>query len=129
MRMVVLIAAACGGSWAPVLSVGGTYATQVSLLPGNTCGDVQVQNEQTVVDHSPGSGSLRLTHAGSTYDGTVDRTGNFTVPAVQRSGFTISIAGQFNATGFTATVTVDPPNCEYEVSWLGSKSGPANTFP
>ena len=129
MRMIVSLVVACGGSPAPVLSVGGTYATQVALLPGNTCGDVQVQNDQTVVDHTPGSGSLRLTHAGATYDGTIDRTGSFAVPTVQRGGFTIAIAGQFNRTGFTATVTVDPAGCEYKVSWVGSKAGPPNTFP
>src|SRR5437879_5210767 len=130
MRAIILLVAACGGggagSQAPVLSVGGTYSTEVALLPGNSCGPVDVQNNQTIVAHSPGSDSLQLTHAGFTYAGSVDRMGNFTVPAVQRPGFTISIAGQFDRTGFTATVTVDPPNCEYKVSWVGSKVGPPN---
>lgn len=123
----------CGGSQQiAVLSVGGTYETQVTLLPdGNTCGPEQVQNNQTIVAQSPGSNSLSLTHAGFTYSGTVDRTGHFTIPPTQRSGFVISIAGQFDRTGFTATVTVDPqqPPCEYKVGWNGSKDDSPNTFP
>jgi hypothetical protein len=68
---ILLATASCGGSSGPAvipgLSVGGTYDTQVSLLPdGNGCGAVQVQNNQTIVAQTPGSGSLSLTHAGNT---------------------------------------------------------------
>ena len=131
--MLLALAVACGGSQqTAVLSVGGTYETQVSLLPdGNTCGPVQVQNNQTIVAHSPGSSSLQLTHAAFTYSGTVDRAGNFTISPTQQLGFVISIVGQFDRTGFNAVVTVDPqqPPCEYKVKWVGTKNGPPNTFP
>jgi len=127
----------CGGSSSPAaipgLSVGGTYDTQVTLLPdGNTCGAVQVQNNPTIVDHVSGSASLALTHARNRYPGTVDRTGRFSTPPLLVSGsFSISIAGQFSPTGFDATVQVDQvsPACGYRVHWVGTKSGPPNTFP
>jgi hypothetical protein len=129
--------ASCGSSKGPAvipgLSVGGTYDTQVSLLPdGNTCGAVQVQNNPTIVDQTPGSGSLSLTHAGNIYPGTVDRTGRFSTPPLMVSGkFNVSIAGQFSLTGFDATVQVDQvsPPCGYKVHWVGTKNGPPNTFP
>ncbi len=134
---ILLATASCGGSSGPAvipgLSVGGTYDTQVSLLPdGNTCGAVQVQNNQTIVAQTPGSGSRSLTHARNSYPGTVDRTGRFSTPAKLVSGsFNISIAGQFSVTGFDATVQVDQvsPPCGYKVHWVGTKSGPPNTFP
>src|SRR5438270_9753739 len=129
--ILIAATASCGGSSGPaVLSVGGTYATQVTLLPdGNSCGSVQVQNNPTTVDQTPGSGSLALTHAGNRYPGTVDRTGLFSTPAVVVAGnFNISIAGQFNVTGFDATVQVDQlsPPCGYKVHWVGTKNGAPN---
>jgi hypothetical protein len=131
------VAAACGGSSGPAvipgLSVGGTYDTQVSLLPdGNTCGAVQVQNNPTTVSQTPGSASLSLTHAGNTFLGTVDRTGHFSTPALLVGGkFNLSITGQFSRTGFEATVQVDQlsPPCGYKVHWVGTKNGSPNTFP
>ncbi len=128
---------ACGGSSPsqdiPGLSVGGSYDTQVSLLPdGNTCGSVQVMNNPTSVAHSPGSRSLTLTHASFSDSGTVDPAGRFTVPPMLHGGtYNISIAGQFSQTGFTATVVVDPQQlpCEYKVAWVGTKNGAPNTFP
>ncbi len=43
---------------APVLSVGGVFSTQVSLVPGqNTCGNVNVQNNPD--DRGPGAGLAR----------------------------------------------------------------------
>ena len=139
---IAAVAFGCGGSSdVRQLSVGGTYSTAVALLPaGNTCGAVQVQNNPTVVAHAPGAATLSLTHAGTSYSGTVTNNsgdvspaGAFSVPAtdVGAGAFTISIAGQFTATGFTATVHVvqHQPSCQYDVSWVGTKSGPPNTFP
>jgi hypothetical protein len=118
---------------APVLSVGGTYPTDVALVPGqNTCGPVTVEDAVTTVAQTPGSHTLSLTHAGNTYTGTVEDDGRFsTQPKTLTSGssqFTITIAGQFSPSGFTATVQVDvtqtgpPPTCSYQVSWVGTKS-------
>lgn len=140
IALLIWVAAAnasCGGSGGsaaiPGLSVGGTYDTMVTLLPaGNTCGNVSVQNNPTVVDQPPGSASLSLTHAGNVYSGSVDRTGHFsTSPRVVGGNFNISITGQFSASGFDATVQVQQlsPPCGYQVHWVGSKNGPPNTFP
>jgi hypothetical protein len=133
---IAAVSFACGGSseMTRQLSVGGTYATQVALLPaGNTCSGVSVQNNPTVVAHTPGAETLSLTHAGTTYSGTITQTGAFSVPATAVSGgaFTVSIAGQFTAMGLTATAHVaqGQPPCGYDVSWTGTKSGNPNTFP
>ena len=129
---IAAVAAACGGSSEMrQLSVGGTYATSVDLLPGNTCSPPQVNDNPTVVAHAPGAQSLSLTHAGITYSGTVTPAGAFTVPPTPVGIFSISIAGQFIQSGFTATTHVaqSQPACAYDVSWVGTKSGPPNTFP
>jgi hypothetical protein len=136
MRRAVLCAVliACGGSSGSAqLSVGGSYPTTVALVPGGTCTGAQTQDNTTVVAHSPGASSLSLTHAGNSYAGSVTTTGAFTVPqtAVGGGGFTISMAGQFSTTGFTATVHVvqQSPSCQYDVSWTGTKTGAPNTIP
>ena len=112
-------------------SVGGTYPTTVSLVPGqNTCGNVTVQNAVTTVAHAPGAHTLSLTHAGNTYTGTIEDDGRFsTTPKVLTGGgsqFTITIAGKFTLDAFTATVRVDQtapaPACFYLVDWAGVKS-------
>jgi hypothetical protein len=136
MRRAALFAVliACGGSsGSGQLSVGGNYPTAVALVPGGSCGTVQVQDNATVVAHSPGAASLTLTHAGNNYAGSVTSTGAFTVPQTQVGGgaFSISMTGQFSTTGFTATVHVaqQSPSCQYEVSWTGTKTGAPNTIP
>jgi hypothetical protein len=109
------------------LSVGGSYPTTASLVPGaNTCGSVTVMNAVTTVAHVPGSHVLSLTHAGNTYTGTIEDDGRFsTHPKVVTGGgsqFTITIDGTFTPGGFTATVRVDqtaPTACFYLVDWLG----------
>ena len=122
----------------PVLSVGGAYATDVALVPGqNTCGNVTVQDNPTTVVQAPGSHDLTLTHAEITYEGTVDDDGHFsTTPESVSSGgsqFTITIEGQFSGQGFTAIVRVDQtapaPACFYLVDWVGLKEIGANFFP
>lgn len=131
---IAAVALGCGGSpEVRQLSVGGTYATQVTLLPGSTCSAPTVRDNPTDVAHTPGASTLTLTHAGTAYSGTVAQTGAFSVPgtAVGSGAFTISIAGQFTAMGFTATAHVlqSQPSCSYDVSWVGTKSGAPNTFP
>ncbi len=116
----------------PVLSVGGVSSTQVSLVPGqNTCGNVNVQNNPTTVVQTPGSHALTLTHAGITYEGTVEDDGSFSMqPETVGGQFTITIQGQFTPQGFTATVRVDQtaPACFYLVDWVGLKDVGANFF-
>lgn len=123
---------------APVLSVGGTYPTDVSLVPGqNTCGNVTVQDTVTTVVQTPASHALTLTHAGITSEGTVGDDGHFTTApeSVSAGGiqFTITIEGQFTGQGFTATGRVDQtapaPACFYLVDWVGLKETGANFFP
>jgi hypothetical protein len=121
-------------------SVGGTYQTQVSLVAGrNTCGVVTVQNNPTVVTHSPRAHTLSLTHAGNAYPGTIDSTARFATAPTTISGggsqYTLTINGQFTRTGFDADVPVDvqqpqtPQTCSYLVHWVGTKDGAPNTIP
>jgi len=149
---IVAMVAVCtcgGGSTSPttnstptsnLLSVGGSYPTQVSLVAGqNTCGAVTIQDNVTTVTHTAGAHVLSLTHVGNTYQGTVDDGGHFsTTPSTLSLGesqFTIAISGQFSQTGFNATVKVDvkqptaPLTCSYVVTWLGTKQGTPNTIP
>lgn len=144
---VALLSISCGGAAADAgatgptaLSVGGTYSTQVSLVPGrNTCGAVTVQNNLTAVTHSPGTHTLSLTHAGNTYPGTIDSTARFATSPTTISGggsqYTLTISGQFTLTGFDASVQVDvvqptaPQSCSYLVHWIGTKDGSPNTIP
>ncbi len=117
----------------PVLSVGGSYPTEVALVPGqNTCGNVNVQDNPTTVVQTPGSHALTMTHAGITYEGTVQDDGSFAMqPESVAGGFTITINGEFTPQGFTAAVRVDQaaPACFYLVEWVGLKSVGANFFP
>jgi len=133
---IVFCAAVCGlpsafgqasdDTWA------GTYETQVSLVIGqNTCSDVTVRDNDTTIDHKPDTHTLSITHAGNTFEGSVDDSGRFTTKPRLLSGggseYTISISGHFISTGFEATVTVhvkqptSPTACSYEVAWKGKK--------
>jgi len=153
MRILVLavLLGACGsdGSSGPpdapripdadpsVLRVGGTYDTAVTLGT-NTCTGITVQPMPTSVAHTPGATALTLTHASQTYTGTVARDGTFTTephdvgtPAMLH---TLTIAGQFSTTGFQATVDASVSEngvhqCDYVVSWVGTKVGPPNVIP
>jgi len=120
-----------GGTGTPLLSVGGTYQTQVTLLPGNTCGDVSVQNNPTTVTHTPGAQTLSLRHASINATGTIDSTARFSTDPTNVSGFTITITGQFSVRGFDATATLSQaqPACQYLVHWVGTKDGAPNTIP
>jgi hypothetical protein len=118
------------------LSVGGSYETRVTLLPGGTCSGVTVEDAVTSVDHVPGASSLMLTHAGVSHPGTVDALARFqTTPrsvVVGTATFRITLAGQFSVSGFEATATVEqtsPVACAYSVRWLGTKSGSPNVIP
>jgi hypothetical protein len=116
---------------APVLSVGGSYGTEVTLGE-NTCTPVPpVMDNPTTVVQTPGSHAMTLTHAGITYEGTVNDDGSFTTQPESIPGFTITITGQFAPQGFTASVRVEQaaPACFYIVDWNGLKDIGANYFP
>jgi len=120
-----------GGSGTSLLSVGGTYQTEVTLLPGNTCGNVVVQNNPTTVTHTPGAGTLSIQHVGINASGTIDRTAHFSTDPTTVSTFTVTITGQFTVRGLDATVTLTQaqPACQYMVHWVGTKDGAPNTIP
>lgn len=124
------------GGGASQLSVGGSYETRVTLLPGGTCSGVTVEDAVTTVDHLPGASTLRLTHAGVGHSGTVDASARFQTTArtvaVGTATYRITLAGQFSVSGFQATATVQqtsPAACAYSVQWLGTKSGSPNIIP
>jgi hypothetical protein len=134
-----LVTVGCGSTGgptqAPVLSVGGTYQTAVSLLQ-STCVGTVVQTFPTTVTHTPGASSLTVTHAGSVYSGTVSADASFRTPAAPFviSGVTyqIGIAGQFTVSAMDATVTVQAgvqPPCQFTARWVGPKSGAPNVIP
>jgi hypothetical protein len=114
LSLVVAAAAACSSSDDntepnPVISVGGTYQTAVTMV-SNDCPGQTIQQHPTVVSHIPGSTALSLRHAGSTYNGTLTADGAFSTPPVTQvfSGisYVLSIAGQFSATEIDALVQV-----------------------
>lgn len=115
---------------APVLSVGGVFDTHVTLGE-NTCGNVTIMDNPTTVAQTPGSHALTLTHAGITYEGTVDDDGTFEMQPEVVGLFTITVQGQFTPQGFTASVRVaqSAPACSYVVHWDGLKQAGANFFP
>jgi hypothetical protein len=142
--LTVSVAVACGnedpGSGPgpdpdPVISVGGTYQTVVTMVE-NDCPGQTVQTHPTTVNHSPGSTTLSLTHAGSTYSGTLAADGSFTTPPVTQVfdgiSYVLSIAGQFSETAIDALVHVDAgrqPPCSFTARWAGPKSGNPNVIP
>jgi len=122
---------ACGGSSsAPQSPYNGTYDTTVSLVPGGTCTpDPTVQNASTIVAQNGTSPAVSLTHAGTTYAGTVNASGDFTVSATPVTNGTVDMTGHFTGGGFNATVNVQQtsPACTYSVSWAGTKT--STTYP
>lgn len=122
----------CARAQGPSEAWVGSYATHVSLIPGqNTCGDVRVQDNVTSVEISPRAHSVSISHAGNTYEGSLDDFGHFSTKPRTLSGgaseYTISISGHFIQSGFEAIVTVNvkqsisPSTCSYKVAWEGKK--------
>jgi hypothetical protein len=131
------IAMACSSSTVPgaKISVGGTYQTAVVLV-SSTCAGQTVEQHPTVVTQSPGSTSLSLSHAGSSYSGTLLAGGSFTTTTstqvFDNISYQITIAGQFSLTGMDATVQVAAarqPPCSFTARWAGAKDGAPNVLP
>ena len=116
--LVAAVAAACSSSTGhpdpdpgPVISVAGTYQTEVTIV-SNDCPGQTVQQHPTVVTHIPaGSTALSLRHAGSLYPGTLTADGAFSTPPVMQVfdgiSYAISITGQFTETAIDALVLVE----------------------
>lgn len=132
LAVVVACANATGGSKAPSLAISGTYQTHVSVVAGrNTCGDVTVMDNPTVISQRPGDSTFSLAHTAIVATGALNKSGAFwTAPivlALNDAQYAIGIAGQFSSTGFEATVHLDvkqsraPTTCAYDVHWTGSK--------
>ena len=140
MRRVILLAAtvvACsagGNGPSPVLSVAGTYRTAVTLVSSGCTGQT-VEQHPTIAIHRPGATVVVLSHAGGTYQGTVERDGRFAAAATQIiSGITyqVTIAGRFSLAALDATVRVDAgiqPPCSFTARWAGPKDGAPNVIP
>jgi hypothetical protein len=138
LLLAAATAAACssGKNNGPeAISVGGTYQTEVTLN-NSSCPGQTVQQHPTVVNHAPGATALSLTHAGSTYNGTLAAVGTFTTSTVTQVfdgiSYQISITGRFSETAIDALVTVlagRQPPCNFTARWAGPKSGPPNVIP
>jgi hypothetical protein len=124
---------ACSGSTAAPAQqpdFAGTYATHVTLTQ-NDCGQINVQDNATVVTHNRSTSAVTFTHAGTTYTGAVQADSAFsTTPRVVDVGdgfqYTIAISGRFTRTGFDAAPTVDRSGgtstaCRFVVRWLGTR--------
>jgi sugar lactone lactonase YvrE len=138
--VVMLAALFISAPASAVLSVDGSYPTHVTLVAGkNTCGSVTVQDNLTAVSHSAGAHALSLTHAGNTYQGSVDDNGAFATTAktlaIGNAQYTIVIDGVFIERGLSADVTVQvrqsvqPTSCSYVVRWSATKDGDPNSVP
>lgn len=138
--IAVAVVSGCGGGGGGtptgprVISVAGDYTLTVALVE-NDCGSVVVQPLPTHVEHTPGSGTLRLTHGPNTFDGTLSADGSFlTQPRTLNDGaggtLVLSISGRFTTAGLDAlaTVTLERP-CRYVVRWTGAKQGSPNVIP
>ena len=139
LLLTAAIAVPCsssGGNTDPTqISVGGTYQTAVTLL-SSTCAGQTVEQHSTVVNHAPGATQLSLTHAGSTYNGTLSADGSFITQTATQVfngiSYQISITGQFTATDIDAMVTVlagRQPPCNFTARWAGPKDGEPNVIP
>jgi hypothetical protein len=141
---VAAVGGACGGSGGPtttpppqpgVLQVAGTYQIQQRAV-ATTCNDSGTPIAVTgTVTHTPGASAFVLADTGgTTFNGTVQPSGDFSANAVFNDGgstFTQRLAGRFAATGFTGRLEVDvsPRGCTFTRDWTATKQGAPNVFP
>lgn len=140
---MIATGANCGGSNSPsgptsgVLQVAGQYRITQQTVD-NTCGDTGAPATVTAtVTHTPGSGTFVLADTGgTTFNGTVQPTGEFSANAVfgpDASGHTYTqrLDGRFSTTGFTGRLGVDvtPRACRFTRDWTGTKQGTPNVLP
>ena len=137
---------ACGSGGSPpttppsqpgVLQVAGTYQITQRAVQ-SSCNDSGTPIPVTGdVRHAPGASTFVLADSGgTTFNGTVQPSGDFTANAVfgpdaRGNTFTQRLAGRFAATGFTARLDVDvsPQACAFTRDWTATKQGAPNVFP
>jgi len=128
----------------PVLSVGGDYSIQKTLV-SDACDHQQgAFTNPGSVRHTPGSTTFVLNdHGTRDLPGSVDRDGTFTLqpfqgPAGGVAGRDTYDGGRFSATGFSVHVTTvafrsqgtpPAPDCIVVTQWAAVKQGPANVIP
>jgi len=118
--------------------VGGAYQINPTLLQ-SSCGSVTVLPGPAQVAHTAGASDLRLSHAGQTYTGRIERSGAFVtdpraITFAAGSTDTVRMEGRFTTSGFEANVTVDAAHagaapCRYVVGWQATRQGGANVIP
>lgn len=120
----------------PVLQVAGGY--QITQQPlTDTCGGGQPAAVTGTVTHAAGSSTFSLSDTGgTTFNGSVQNSGDFTANAVfgPDSGgqtYTQQLQGRFATDGFTATLSVQvtPRNCDFTRRWNATKQGARNVIP
>ena len=143
--LVAAVAAACSSGTGPgpdpdpdpdpVIRVAGTYQTAVTMV-SNDCPGQTVQQHPTVVTHAAGATALSLTHAGSTYSGSLTADGAFSTTSLTQVfdgiSYVVSITGQFTETAIDALVLVEAgrqPPCAFTARWAGPKNGDPNVIP
>ena len=113
----------------PTNQIAGTYQI-VQRAVETTCGDTGTPaTVQGTVTTTAGSDAFVLRDTGgTTFNGTVQSSGQFTANAVfgpDGSGqtFTQRLEGTFATTGFTGRLNVDvqPRNCRFARDWTGTK--------
>ena len=137
--MAAALLAGCGGdepaddegdpSSAANAGPAGVYDTSVALLD-SSCEGIDVQDAETTVEQESGSDTIELTHAGTTYTGTLTDDGQFTTDAVQvqvgEQTHSPVVHGTFSQQGFRASVLATVTGgaggpCGYEVAWVGTR--------
>jgi hypothetical protein len=129
MRAVILIpllAFALTAQQKASVPTAGTYRTSVKLIDEkNTCGVVEVRDNPTTFANITQT-SFVLTHAGSTYEATIESGEHFRAEKELHFNdyiYIIKIAGRFESNAFHADVDVQQRHgdktCKYEVKWDG----------
>jgi hypothetical protein len=133
--LLVALLAGCGGdeSAGPEAApdqpprIAGVYDTAVELT-NSTCDGIEVMDNPTTIEQTGHSTSITLTHAGTTWQGTIGADDVFfTGPQSVEVGadtHQISIQGLAEDDGFEARVSATVTGartCTYEVTWVGSR--------
>jgi hypothetical protein len=137
------VAGGCGSSGTGtsptpgVLQVAGAYQITQQQLTDTCGGGGQPAAVTGTVTHTPGSNTFSMGDTGgTTFNGSVQNTGDFTANGVfgPDSGgqtYTQQLQGRFATDGFTATLSVQvaPRSCDFTRRWTATKQGGRNVIP